>query len=236
MFVVTPWAAQAAMAAPTPSSTKPITLPSPTADAPAVLSGFPSTKKNPSAPCTCGDTKGMSGWCERHGIGYVGSVKIRSWLLYETMDAHGHSVESGYFACPTCQKALETDGFCEKDKVGFVGRKAYFSRLTFELARAEKRDLSKITCPICRRNARDHGWCERHQVGMVGDLAILGRERWEQVAKAIGILEIAEKMSEQCEQCAMAIVTDSRCPYHRVTYKDGHPVSGPEAPTIKSGR
>ena len=60
---------------------------------------------------------------------------------------------------------------------------------------------------------------------MVGDLSILGRERWDHVAKAIGILETAEKTSARCEHCAMAIVTDSRCPFHRITYKDGHPVS-----------
>src|SRR6058998_3243348 len=99
------------------------------------LAGFPSTKENPSAPCTCGEAKGMSGWCERHGIGYVGSVKIRSWLLYEIMDAHGHTLGVGTFLCPQCQKAIDTDEFCEEHKIGFVGRKAYFSRLTFELAR-----------------------------------------------------------------------------------------------------
>lgn len=178
----------------------------------------------------------MSGWCERHGIGYVGSVKIRSWLLYEIMDAHGHTLDFSNLQCPECRKAMTTDGYCEEHKIGFVAKKAYFSRLTFELARAEKRDLLKISCPVCWRNASDRGWCETHQVGMVGDRAILGRERWDHVAKAIGILEIAEKMSEQCEQCAMAIVTDARCPYHRITYKDGHPVPGPVAPATASGR
>src|SRR6058998_539955 len=116
-------------------SARPVTPAPPSPDAPSVLSGFPSTKKNPSAPCTCGDAKGMSGWCERHGIGYVGSVKIRSWLLYEIMDAHGHTLGVGTFLCPQCQKAIDTDEFCEEHKIGFVGRKAYFSRLTFELAR-----------------------------------------------------------------------------------------------------
>ena len=50
------------------------------------------------------------------------------------------------------------------------------------------------------------------------------RQRYQDLAKAIGILEIASKMSERCEHCAMAIVTDSRCPFHKITYKDGHPV------------
>jgi len=212
------------------------TLPSASPVSPAVQnagtvpeSGFPSRRKDPSARCTCGDAKGMSGWCERHGIGYVGSVKIRSYLLYEIMDAHGHTVDYDNLQCPACRKAMNEAGFCEEHRVGWVGRKAYFSRLTYELARAEKRDITTITCPVCWKNADDHGWCDAHQVGMVRDLAIPGRERWDQVAKAIGILEIAEKASERCEQCAMAIVTDSRCPFHRIVYKDGHPVSGPAA-------
>jgi len=177
----------------------------------------------------------MSGWCERHGIGYVGSVKIRSYLLYEIMDAHGHTVDYDNLQCPACRKAMNEAGFCEEHRVGWVGRKAYFSRLTYELARAEKRDITTITCPVCWKNADDHGWCDAHQVGMVRDLAIPGRERWDQVAKAIGILEIAEKASERCEQCAMAIVTDSRCPFHRITYKDGRPVSVSETPVAGSG-
>src|SRR5262249_6179148 len=132
MFLVASLAAPAAMAhEESLPSAKPVSPAQPSADTPTELSGFPSTKKNASAPCTCGDAKGMSGWCERHGIGYVGSVRIRSWLLYETMDAHGHTLDPGNLQCPECQKAFTADGFCEAHKGGFVERKAYFSRLTF---------------------------------------------------------------------------------------------------------
>jgi len=195
------------------------------------LAGFPSTKKDPAARCTCGDARSMSGWCERQGIGYVADVKIRSWLLFEMMDAHGHAVDigSGAFQCPECQKAIHSDGFCEEHRIGFVGKQAYFSRLTFELARADPVDPRKIACPVCRMNARGHGWCEAHQTGMVNNLAILGRERYQHVLKAIEILEIANKASERCEHCAMAIVTDSRCPFHKITYKDGNPLPAPSA-------
>jgi hypothetical protein len=168
----------------------------------------------------------MSGWCERHGVGYVADVRIRSWALYETMDAHGHAVGISTFQCPQCQKAFDSDGYCVEHRIGFVGKKAYFSRLTFELARAQTTDPAKLYCPVCRKNARGHGWCEAHQTGMVGSLAIKGKERYQEVAKAIEILEIASKKSENCEHCAMAIVTDGRCPFHRINYKDGHPVPG----------
>jgi hypothetical protein len=194
------------------------------------LAGFPSTTKLPSAPCTCSAPKGMSGWCERHGLGYVGDVEIRSWLLYETMDAHGHLIAADHIQCPTCRAAYDSEGYCEEHKVGFVGKKAYFSRLTYELARAQYTDPTKISCPVCRKNSQGHGWCEKHQIGMVGNFAIKGKDRYQHAAKAIDILEIASKVSEHCEHCAMAIVTDSRCPFHKITYKDGHPVASPEAP------
>jgi hypothetical protein len=166
----------------------------------------------------------MSGWCARHGVGYVADVKIRSFLLYEMMDAHGHTIGVRTFPCPACQEALDSEGFCDEHRMGFVGGQAYFSRLTFELARAQSTDLTKIVCPVCRKNARGHGWCEAHQTGMVGNFAITDRRRYQDVAKAIDILEIASKISERCEHCALAIVTDSRCPFHKITYKDGHPV------------
>ena len=170
----------------------------------------------------------MSGWCERHGIGYVADVKIRSWLLYEQMDAHGHAIDMTLFPCPVCRNAYASEGYCEEHKIGFVAKQAYFSRLTFELARAAKTDPRTIACPVCRKNSRGHGWCAKHQIGMVNDFAIQGRERYDQVAKAIDILGAAERVSERCEHCALAIVTDSRCPFHKITYKDGHEVPAPE--------
>jgi hypothetical protein len=218
----------AAFAVPPLASRGLLAVPPPTASSETPpFAGFPSTTKTPSAPCTCGAPKGIGGWCERHGVGYVGDVKIRSLDLYEIMDAHGHVTGAASFQCSECQKALDSDGYCEEHKIGFVGKMAYFSRLTYELARAQRTDPTKIACPVCRKNARGHGWCDAHQIGMVGNFAIKGRERYQGVAKEIEILELASKTSERCEHCAMAIVTDSRCPFHKITYKDGHPVAGP---------
>jgi hypothetical protein len=140
------------------------------------------------------------------------------------MDAHGHAIGVATLECPECQKAFDSEGFCEEHRIGFFEKKAYFSRLTFELARAQIANPAKITCPVCRKNARGHGWCEAHQIGMVGNFAIRGRERYQEVAKALEILEIASTTSARCEHCAMAIVTDGRCPFHKINYKDGHPL------------
>ena len=180
--------------------------------------------------CTCAAAKVTNGWCEAHGIGYVALVPIRSRMLYETLDAHGHTLDLGTFQCPSCKKAIESDGFCVEHRVGFVKKQAYFSRLTYELARGESRDPATITCPVCRKNAESHGWCSKCKLGMVGTTAIRDKKAYEAVANAIEILTAATKAIERCEDCAVAMVTDTQCPRCRITYKNGKPLppnSGP---------
>lgn len=186
----------------------------------------PSTGAVP-APCTCATAEATSGWCDAHGVGYVASVRIRSRMLYDTLDAHGHAVDPDTFDCVSCKKAIESSGFCSEHQIGFVRGQAYFSRLTYELARGETKDPAKITCPVCRRNARSHGWCERHEIGMIGSVAIEDKDGYRAVEKAREILLVANKTAERCEYCAVAIVHDSDCPMCRITYKDGKPMPSP---------
>ena len=109
-------------------------------------------------------------------------------------------------------------------QIGFVEKKAYFSSLTYHLARGETTPVSEIACPICRKNAETHGWCEADKVGRVGNVAIDTKEDYEQVAKAIQIVQAADESAERCKYCATSIISDSRCPFCRITYKDGEPV------------
>ena len=180
--------------------------------------------------CTCITAKDTNGWCEAHGVGYVASVRIRSKMLYETLDAHGHTLDLDTFHCASCRKAIESNGFCEQHRIGFVGRQVYFSRLTYELARGESRDTARIECRVCRRNTESHGWCERCKVGMVGKIAIEDRQAYERVSRAIEILSAASEAAERCEYCAVAMVTDTRCPRCKIAYKDGKPLPSPNRP------
>ncbi len=173
------------------------------------------------APCTCAVAKATNGWCDRHALGYVANVEIRSKVLYETLDAHGHVLDLSTFACPSCRNAIESEGFCEEHRVGFVHGLAYFSRLTYELARAETSDTNKITCRICRKNAETHGWCPKCKLGRVGHFAIRDERAYQHVAKAVDILVAANEAVARCEMCAVAMVTDTTCPLCRITYKDG---------------
>lgn len=176
------------------------------------------------AACTCAVAIETNGWCEAHQLGYVGSVKIRSFRLYEALDAHGHLIDLDAVECPACRQAIATEGFCDEHGTGFVGGQAYFSRLTYHLAKGEKRRLTDITCPICRKNAGSHGWCDKCQLGMVGHVAIKGRRDWEHVAKALAMLGAANEAAARCEICATAIALDGYCPVCQVYYKDGKAV------------
>lgn len=182
------------------------------------------------APCTCLSAPATNGWCEKHGIGYVAMVPIRSRMLFDTLDAHGHEVDLTTFQCPVCQKAIQTDGICEEHSIGFVNKLAYFTRIAYELARAVYREPAEIECPDCRKNAETSGWCAKHGVGMIGGFAMRDEEGWKISARLTEVLRLAAKKVAECERCAIAIVYDSDCPIHNIFYKDGVPVPPPQAP------
>ena len=106
----------------------------------------------PRPDCTCPDSKVSSGWCRACQVGYVASVEIRSALLFEALDAHGHQINPDSIECGSCRTALESDGFCDACKRGFVAKELYFSPLTYHLAKGKVRDTSRIACRTCRLN------------------------------------------------------------------------------------
>ena len=176
------------------------------------------------APDPCAEARRVDGWCEREGLGYVANVAIRSRLLYDALDAHGHVLDLSTFTCPTCREAIATGGFCEEHRTGFVKQQAYFSRLTYEMARGERVDPERLRCPDCRRNAETTGWCAKHRTGMIGNVAIRDRAAWERADAAVRILRAAVEMLPRCEWCAIAMVTDTQCPIDRTRWRGGQPV------------
>jgi hypothetical protein len=73
-------------------------------------------------------------------------VAIPSRLLYDTMDAHGHTLDLSTFTCPSCRGAIDADGSCDEHRIGFVRKQAYYSRLTtiWRAARAAIRRRSRV--------------------------------------------------------------------------------------------
>ncbi|HKY33930.1 MAG TPA: hypothetical protein VJV23_15475 [Candidatus Polarisedimenticolia bacterium] len=187
------------------------------------------------AECVCRKAGAAGVWCDRHALGHLAGLTIRSKMLFEALDAHGHELDLSTFRCPACRRAIETDGYCDEHRTGFVGKLAYFSRLTYELARGELRDPAGISCPDCRRLAGGgQGWCGACRLGMLGPVAIRDRSRYETAARAAEIVREADLMARRCEHCALAMVADDECPFCRITYKDGRPAKTRQPAAVPS--
>ena len=192
------------------------------------------TAAAPAIDADCAEARRTDGWCDARGVGYVAFVEIPSRLLYDTLDAHGHVLDLTTFTCPSCRRAIDTEGFCEEHRVGFVRRPttreplAYFSRLTYEMARGARVEPASFRCAECRRHAEaGFGWCAKHRTGLIGSAAIRDRAAWDRAAAAVEVLRASVAMLPKCEHCAVAMVTDTECWDHKITYKDGKPLPRP---------
>ena len=169
-------------------------------------------------------------WCEAEKVGYVAGVAIRSEMLYEALDPHGHDFEPAAIACPGCRSALEHDGFCQLHRIGFVRGKGYLTPLTYHLARGRRIDPEALGCPVCRAHTDGIGWCGTHGVGIAGLTAVDDRREFEALSRAYEVLLAAVAMSDRCETCAAAMVADGYCPVHRARYREGERTPAAQPP------
>lgn len=170
----------------------------------------------------------LSTWCDDCNVGFVAGQRVSSKLLFETLDAHGHDVNINVMTCESCLAALPVSGYCESHRIGFVDNKAYFSRLTYSLAKGgEARDVSSLTCTICRTNAQEHGWCDSCQIGLVGNVAFTNRKEYANAVEQFSILKSAIDKTNDCEMCACAMIFNSRCPQCKISYQNGQPIADP---------
>lgn len=145
-------------------------------------------------------------------------------MLFEALDAHGHELDIVNVKCPSCRDAIARDGFCETCRIGWVKKLAYFSRLTYHLARGKACDPAALTCATCRKNAATHGWCAACGIGMIGNVAVTDRTDFEGGCRGFDLMSAAVAASGRCEACALAILNDEPCFYCKITYRDGKPV------------
>ena len=177
--------------------------------------------------CTCDADKLKNGWCQKCKVGYVAGVAIKSEVLFEALDAHGHHIDADSMKCESCRKALASDCFCKRCNWGFVDKQLYYSKLTYLLARGTSKAESSIKCSSCRKNVLKPGWCDSCKVGMVGNVAFQDKEMFEQASKEYRKLLAAVEIARRCEICAVALFTDGKCPTCKKTYKDGKEIMIP---------
>ncbi len=177
--------------------------------------------------CTCPLAKVNNGWCNECEVGYVAGVTIDSQMLFEALDAHGHEIGPGGIQCSSCLQAIEIDGYCAHHRIGWVNQQAYFSTLTYRLAKGQAKDISNISCPICQANAQTQGWCDSCQVGMVGNVAFGNKEDFQQASRRYEVLLAAVEAAGTCETCAGAMLFDSTCPICKISYINGKKIPSP---------
>lgn len=160
----------------------------------------------------CAEARRSHAWCEAEGAGFIAGIEIRSEVLWEALDAHGHDVDVERLGCDVCRKAKAGGGFCDEHAMGWAGGMAYLSRLTYHLARAESLASGSLACTTCRKHAETVGWCEECGLGIVGNIAFRDREEFEEMVRQIEVLRTAIERSGDCEICAGALIIDGRCP------------------------
>ena len=196
-----------------------------------LLAGCATTTTNTTTTntaCTNILAKVNNGWCNECELGYVAGVTINSQMLFEALDAHGHEIGPKGVQCRSCRQAIQIDGYCDRDQIGWVNQQAYFSTLTYRLAKGQSKDISKISCPLCRANAQTQGWCDSCQVGMVGNVAFGNKEDFQQASQPYEVLLAAAEMAGTCEVCATAMLFDSTCPVCKISYRNGKKVPSPQ--------
>ena len=167
--------------------------------------------------CTCAVAKVKNGWCRDCKVGYFDGVKLKHEKLLSALK--GRAVDIRALKCESCRKALASDGFCKECNAGFVNKARYTSWVAYRLARGETRDTSKITCSSCQSNAKDSGWCDSCKLGMVGPRAFEDKVgfKWAERARAV----LVSAASADCEQCAVAMVSNGRCDACNTQFKGG---------------
>lgn len=184
----------------------------------------PGTDARSATTCTCEEARAGNGWCEACERGYVAAREIRSRMLFEALDAHGHDLDPAIMSCTTCRRLREEGGFCESCRFGWVDGQAYMSRLTFHLARGRPRALS---CAACRDPERPAGWCDSCARGWTGNVSFSDPDDYRDAKREFARLEAAIEASSRCETCALVLLVDGKCPYCGITYRDGEATPGP---------
>ncbi len=178
-------------------------------------------------PCTCEMARVSGGWCPACKVGHLAGVQVRSRMLFEVLDAHGHEIQISALRCETCRKSAAEDGYCESCRIGFIGKKAFFTRLTYELAKGRPVQVTDPTCESCRKKDVRTWWCDRCQKGRIGNVTIRTQSGFDAAKVEFDRLLEAIDMLAKCESCAVAYFARSYCATCRKSYESPRSVEKP---------
>jgi len=176
---------------------------------------------DPESPCTCPAAVLSHQWCWRCNVGYIAGRRIECTMLFEALDPHGHELDNESLQLQMCREAIRSDGHCDAVGFGFVGGKAYFTRLTWGLAKGQTVDPAALGCGTCGSHASEPGWCDSCSRGIVGNVAFAERDLFERTRHEYQILAAAIDRAPVCEFCACAMVAHLTCPKCQISYESG---------------
>lgn len=171
--------------------------------------------------CSCASARRSNGWCAACGRGYVAALEIRSQVLFDGLDAHGHQLDAAVMTCAACKRLMRSGGFCESCRFGWVGGLAYMSRLTYALAKGRVLAPGEARCELCRDLAGDMWWCAGCGTGWTGNVTFADRIEYESAVREFALLRSAIATSTRCEMCALVLLVDGTCPSCKISYEAG---------------
>lgn len=167
--------------------------------------------------CTCSTfEREVLGWCKHCGAGTAFGHPIKSKKLFKVLV--GHEVDQDKVSCGGCKVALKESGKCCGKT--FLNNKSYGSQVGATLAKGKLVSGEKISCSACKTKWKSGGECTGCNVGYVSHMKFK-KDDYTLASNAETILKKAIKAAEDCEKCAVAIVTDGTCEACKVSFKDG---------------
>ncbi|MAB78617.1 MAG: hypothetical protein CMJ89_04615 [Planctomycetes bacterium] len=180
----------------------------------------PSSDGQASEVASCADVHCLDGWCDSCSVGFIAGTEVSSKLVFDALDAHGHEYESESIDCESCQEAITTSDYCLDCSRGYWEGKAYFSVLSYQIAKAERG--VEPGCAGCKAAVDEARWCSECLCGRIGDVSIRNRDDFEKAAGAFMVLRKALEEVQRCELCAASMAIDGTCPRCKIAYRRGH--------------
>jgi len=168
------------------------------------------------------------GFCDHCGGGKIFGLKVKSRAVYDVLAGSaemGEKVKAS--PCPGCKKAFKTNGTCAHCGISVVDGRVYKSHAAYMLASGklvtpEKAHKMASHCKGCAEAAKNgHGFCAECNAGMVANRMFAPKAKYEEAVKAYELVKTALKDAGHCENCAIARLTDGKCPHCKVSFKGG---------------
>ena len=179
--------------------------------------------------CSCkAIAKAKQGFCDACNKGQIFGEKLTSHKLYEAL--HGLNVETAKMKCSSCKRMAKKNGECVSCKVGFAHGRMYLSPVAHSIALGKPYSAEKASkCSTCKKAHTKHSFCSTCDVGFVNGRLYRSINNHVHALQSRDVVRSAIRMSKNCEDCAVAMVTHAKCEKCDVSFdKSGRAIKKPK--------